>query len=318
MEGGKMSQEVIDLLNKLTKEELINIVDQEKRSLEEKGVTISKSWPKTAVINSLIAALDKKTIKKYVSVSMEVEEEIERTTVEKIKRKTKMKVNQVTLSKSDLVIALAKYEPIGLTTEIIHKEAKHKGYEVYDRSTLIETLEPYPKEFLFYLYNLLKKRGTGKGLEYRFANWMKTNFKVFEQFDNLEDIDKFIKYRHKIRGHDIDVFSYFKRKRLPGYSLFLIQCKDWKGQKINKNIVSNFKGIVEDIISDPSVKDGRRIYFIIVSSSGFVQSAIDFAQRNPIKTKVKGKIMSARRKLYIRLYEEIELGTFKMIFPLKK
>lgn len=306
-----MGQELIDMLNKLTKEDLINIADQEKQSLEEKGITISKSWPKPAVINSLIAALDEKTIMKYVSIRMEVEEEIERTTVEKIKRKTKIKTNEVTLSKSELIINLVKLESSGLEKKIIFKEAKDQGYEIYDKPTVLETLEQYPMEFLFHLYNLWKKRRTGKGLEYRFAYWMKNNFREFEKI-KVEKRDKHIKYRHNIRGHEIDIFSYIKRKTR-GYSLIIVQCKD-RIKKINKNDVSRFKGIVEDIANAPSIKSLKRVRFIIVSTSGFVQSAIDFSERNPFD-KVGGK---KAKGVFIDLYEETELGTFIRVFPTKK
>lgn len=319
--GGERMNEKTNLLANMERGQLIKIVGAEQARLTARGIEIDSSTDDDT-IRSYLTTLNLRTIRKHarkLGITITEERIVEETvTRREISRSVTSVAEEVEteveldaevkppMSKESLLIELVKLEGQGLTKDHVIQWAKDKRLSVTDTPTLITTLEQFDENFLTEVYQTFITSKTGKGLEVRFAQWLKNHSSLIFRGQHIFGKDP-IKLRHRLTGrsgvtHEVDIYAQLPSKEEgrvikqtihPG-ALFLISCKSTKG-KVTKAHVAEWRAIVRDILlADQNQIEGVEMVGI-VSMQGFTPDAIRFSRWNPIIT--------------FRLYDK-DLGTY--------
>lgn len=321
-----------ELLSKLKKPQLLEVA-------KKKRVNVKPSWSKGEIVDALASRLTKaevqRIIARYVKVEAEREvvEEIKvrrRVVREKVKAEAaEVRATRARIRKSKLELirdierAMDLYE---FPDEELVYEYKRRVGRLPEVSTPRQLLFEAPTSFLEYMWSMFYTTRTGKGLEYRFLKWLKESDKLVGYI--AEKKPKSIKMRAKLRGasgveHEIDIYIgaelglrdlskvgismiSLERGRIvfrAGKPVrYFIECKSQR-QRVDVNVINDFRGKVEDICEEMGVEPDR---LIIVSSSGFTENAAKVAS----KFRVAGQV--------IELIKETTAGHFVREFPATK
>jgi ribosomal protein L7Ae-like RNA K-turn-binding protein len=310
-----------EVLAELTKNQL-------KKLCEDKGIVISKAWSKDELCEEIAKNFTKDEVRRlvarYSKIRLEeevVEEEIKRKTV---RRAMEAEGAQLVTEKVDVGKLLSLLERMNLGKQWVIDRIKDRGIRIPIKPgmTTYEILQECPESFVSYLRDVLQGPKMGIGLELRFSEWMKRN--VSEVTELLEKFPDAVRIREYVTGasgvaHEVDVYVHAEPKRIMGITTFrgynaFVECKD---QKVDVDVVSGFRGVVEDICKGQSICPDR---VIIVTSSKFTPAATKFAEHNPLKFEglTWGGFLEETKEVPIELFEERELGQYVRIYPAEK
>ncbi len=281
-----------EVLSTLFKDELLAVA-------ASYGIQVSKSWPKGDLVDvigdKLSLAQIKKLVKEYTTVPENEIEEVDESV------KEQSKGTRPASDVSDILGAMKKQK---FTRDDLIDELKKKGYKL-TQSGLSEEgiLNLFPK-FTDYIRNLLLGVTTGKGLEFRTYRWMLTDKEIkWEIRENGGELAIERTVQGKAGQTQFDVYfrvperGFMKKGFLEGF----VECKNLKSG-ITDNLISIFQGQVEDVCD----KTGKAPLFAkFVSSSYYIQSAIDYAKHHPVR--------AYSRNVNIELWQEKEPGIFRRI-----
>jgi hypothetical protein len=306
-----------EVLAELTKNQLMKLC-------EDKDIAISKAWSKDKLCEEIAKNFTKdeveRLVAKYSKIRLEeevVEEEIKRKTV---RRAMEAEGAEVVMEKVDIGKLLSLLERMNLGKQWVIDRIKDRGIRIPIRAgmTTYEILQECPENFISYLHAILQGPKTGRGLEIRFSEWMKRN--ISEVAKLLEKNPDAVRIRDQVTGasgveHEIDVYVHAEPKKVMGVTTYkgynaFVECKE---QKVDVDVVSGFKGVVEDICKGKDICPDR---VIIVTSSKFTPAATKFAEHNPLKFEVG--FLEESREVPIELFEERELGQYVRIYPAEK
>lgn len=280
-----------EVLSALFKDELLEVAS-------DYNISVVKSRPKMELVQAigdkLSAAQIKKLVDKYTSVEEEVEESDESLTEQS-------KGTRPASEFSDILDAMKIQK---FTRDDLIGEMLRKGIKLTQPGLTVEKiLELYPK-FAEYLRSMLLGTSTGKGLEFRTYRWLSMDKEIKALIkNNGGELAMERNVQGKTRSINFDIYfrmrdrRFLKKGDLEGF----VECKHVKSG-ISDNLISIFQGQVEDVCG----RTGKTPLFAkFVTSSYYIQSALDFAKHHPIRT--------YERDVNIELWQEKEPGIFKRI-----
>jgi len=314
-----------ELLSKLKKSQLLGIA-------KKRGIIVKPSLSKNEIADILASRLTKVEVERIVArytrvrAEKEVTEKVrviehERKIRERVEAEELVSSTRVRVEKSrdeliqDILRAIRLYD---YPEEELIREYKRRTGELIEVKTPTDILFKAPQSFLEYMYQMFYTTRTGKGIVYRFLKWLKENDKYIGYLSSEKP--ESIKIGTRLTGktgaeHEIDIYVFAKLgvreqiklgiKSVTLLGMFLeyfVECKSQR-KPIDVNVISDFKGKVEDICESRKVELTR---FMVVSSSDFTEDAVKYASG----IKVFGK--------QIELIKESLVGQFVRIFPAEK
>jgi hypothetical protein len=280
-----------EALSTLFKDELLEVAS-------DYNIPVGKSWPKMELVQAigdkLSAAQIKKLVDRYIPVGEDVEESDESLTEQS-------KGTRPASDFSDILDAMKNQK---FTRDELIDEMLRKGIKLTQSGLAVEKiLELYPK-FADYLRSMLLGTATGKGLEFRTYRWLSMDKDIKALIkNNGGELTMEYNVQGKTRPINFDIyFKVLDRRFLKkGYLEGFVECKHVKNG-ISDNLISIFQGQVEDICSKTRKAP---LFAKFVTSSYYIQSAVDFAKHHSIRT--------YEADVYIELWQEKEPGIFKKI-----
>lgn len=281
-----------EVLSALFKDELLEVAS-------DYNISVVKSRPKMELVQAigdkLSAAQIKKLVDKYTSLDEEEVEESDESLTEQSKG------TRPASEFSDILDAMKIQK---FTRDDLIGEMLRKGIKLTQPGLSVEKiLELYPK-FAEYLRGMLLGTSTGKGLEFRTYRWLSMDKEIKALIKNNDgEMAMERNVQGKTRSINFDIYFKMPDRRFlkKGHIEGFVECKHVKSG-ISDNLISIFQGQVEDVCG----RTGKAPLFAkFVTSSYYIQSALDFAKHHPIRT--------YEREVNIELWQEKEPGIFKRI-----
>src|SRR5579875_1738399 len=278
-----------EVLSVLFKDELLEVAS-------DYNIPVSKSWPKMEIVQAigdkLSASQIKKLVDKYTSLDEEEVEESDESLTEQSKG------TRPASEFSDILDAMKNQK---FTRDELIDEMLRKGIKLTQAGLTVEKiLELYPN-FTEYLRSMLLGTSTGKGLEFRTYRWLSMDKEIKDLIKNYGgELAMERNVQGKTRSINFDIYFKMPDRRFlkKGYLEGFVECKHLKSG-ISDNLISIFQGQVEDVCSKTRKAP---LFAKFVTSSYYIQSAVDFAKHHPITT-YEGNV-------YIELWQEKEPGIF--------
>jgi hypothetical protein len=286
-----------ELLLRLKKPQLLDVAKRRK-------ITIEPSLSKEEIVSVLSSRLTKAEVECIISkYKVETEREVtervriiehERKIKEKVRAEEEVSIARFRVKKSreeiiqDIISAIERYD---YPKEELLREYKRKTGELVEAKTPYDVLFKAPQNFLEYMYRMFYTTSTGRGIEYRFLKWLKENDKYVGYL--AREKPESIQIRPHLKGktgtkHEIDIYVSAKlgvREQIKlgisplnvnpfGEAIeYFIECKSQRSS-VDVNVISDFKGKVEDICEETGIEPSR---LIIVASSDFTEDATNYA-----------------------------------------
>lgn len=281
-----------EVLSTLFKDDLVNVAS-------EYNIYIGKSWPKMDIVytigDKLSLAQIKKLVKEFTTVKEEEVQEKDETISEESKG------TRPTIEVADVLDAMKTQK---FSRDELIDEMLKKGIKLTQSGLSVESiLVAYPK-FTEYLRSMLLGTATGKGLEFRTYWWLSGDKEIKRL---IKGNDGELAIEHKVQGKtrqiSFDIYFRYKDTRFlkKGYLEGFVECKHLKSG-ISDNLINIFQGQVEDVCG----RTGKAPLFAkFVTSSHYIQSALDFAKHHPVR--------AYEKDVPIELWQEREPGIFKRV-----